>query len=163
LPHFVGFALLLGRFIISMDAYSWTTSCLCVHTRRLLRALSRTMLSSPPQIFMQRYRLKELIAECNQNLAPEDRWNMQKLADTIGVQRSTLAGMSTFNRKPTTNTATQEALFRFFQLHHHDFHIADLFEFQPPLSETTDVEVDVLYPERAARREEGRRRARRRS
>jgi hypothetical protein len=124
--------------------------------------LARPTLLGPGD-FMLRFRLNELITECNQRRNTEDRLHMQSLADAVSVPRSTLAGLTTLNREPTTNTATLEALCRFFQLHHPDFQVVDLFEFHPPLPESTDLEVDILYPERAAKREEARRRARRRS
>jgi len=104
-----------------------------------------------------RFRLNELIAECNQSRAAGERLHMQSVADAIEVPRSTLAGLTTLHREPTTNTATLEALSRFFQLNHPDFNIANLFEFDPSLPETTEIKVDILYPERAAKKAEARR------
>jgi len=77
---------------------------------------------------------------------------MEAVAKAIGVPRSTLAVMSTFNRKPVTNTANFEALCRFFHQHLPAFQVQDLLAFGPPLDETNTVVVDELYPERAARR-----------
>lgn len=76
---------------------------------------------------------------------------MQDLADAIGVARSTLAGLTTLTREPVTNTATFEALCRFFQVHHPDFELGLLLEFEPPLGEPAPINVHELYPLRAAR------------
>ncbi len=77
---------------------------------------------------------------------------MDSVATAIKVPRSSIAVMSTFNRKPVTNTAHLEALCRFFSLRLPEFKVDDLLEFSPPLGETETVVVDELYPERAARR-----------
>ena len=101
---------------------------------------------------MIRLRIKELMERCNEGRPREERINMESVAAAIGVPRSTLAVMSTFNRKPVTNTANFEALCRFFHQHLPGFEVRDLLEFEPPLDETDTVVVDELYPERAARR-----------
>lgn len=107
---------------------------------------------------MIRFRINELLAECNAAREEEDRLHMQSVADAIGVPRSTLAGLTTRNREPVTNTATLEALFRFFQLHHPRFKPAMLFEFDPPLEETVETRVDRLYQQRAEKSRRSRRR-----
>ena len=74
---------------------------------------------------------------------------MDILADALGVPRSTLAVMSTFNRKPVTNTAHLEAVCRFFRQRLPDFRMEDLVEFSPPIGEAVTTKVAELYPERA--------------
>lgn len=76
---------------------------------------------------------------------------MQVIADAIGVKRSTLAGLNTLTKEPVTNSATIEALARFFKRQLPDFEVSMLFEFTPPLQEATEVRVDLLYPQRAAK------------
>jgi len=98
-----------------------------------------------------RFRLNELIAECNESGENEERIHMQTVADAVGVARSTLANLTTTNREPVTNTAVVECLCRFFYLHHPAFEPQLLFEFYPFLDETTTTHIDELYPQRAAR------------
>jgi hypothetical protein len=105
-----------------------------------------------------RFRINELLTECNAGQPPDQHIHMQELADAIGVARSTLAGLTTVTREPVTNTATLEVLIRFFQTHHPEFEPAMLLEFSPPLEETREVHLDALYPLRAARGREPRRR-----
>jgi hypothetical protein len=100
---------------------------------------------------MIRFRIKELLEECNRAMPGTNRLHMQVLSDEIGVPRSTLAGLTTLTREPVTNTATIEALSRFFHLHRPDFKLEMLFEFDPPLGETTVTNVDELYPIRTAK------------
>jgi hypothetical protein len=76
---------------------------------------------------------------------------METVANAIGVPRSTLAVMSTFTRKPVTNTANFEAVCRFFRQRLPDFRVEDLVEFSPQLDAPGTTIVDELYPERAAR------------
>lgn len=76
---------------------------------------------------------------------------MQELADAIGVARSTLAGLTTLTREPVTNTATVEALCRFFHANYPDFQPTMLLEFDPPLGQPTPIHMDDLYPLRAVR------------
>jgi DNA-binding Xre family transcriptional regulator len=100
---------------------------------------------------MIRFRIRELIVRYNEGRPREERIKMETVADAIGVPRSTLAVMSTFNRKPVTNTANLEAVCRFFCQRIPDFRMEDLVEFSPALGEEATTKVDELYPERAAR------------
>jgi hypothetical protein len=99
---------------------------------------------------MIRFRLNELIAECNATGSAQ-RLHMQTVADAVGAARSTLANLTTLNREPVTNTALVECLCRFFATRHSDFEPSMLFEFTPRLAETTTTHIDELYPERASR------------
>ena len=107
---------------------------------------------------MLRLRINELLAEYNRDRPREQRVRMRDIADAIGVPRGTLAGLTSYNRKPVTNSAYLEALIRYFRtrLGFGD-RWPDLFEFEPALEQTETVVVDELYPERAARRPRGRR------
>jgi DNA-binding Xre family transcriptional regulator len=98
-----------------------------------------------------RFRINELIEQWNAQNPDGAHITMRDVAQAIGVPRSTLAVLTTFNRRPVTNTAHLEALCRFFRLQ--DWR--DLLEFSPPIERTETVVVDELYPERAMR---GRRR-----
>lgn len=87
----------------------------------------------------------------------KDGYICRDVADAIGVDRSTLAGLTTRTREPVTNTATLEALFRFFQRYHPNFELPMMFEFEPPLEQTEETRVDRLYPLRAQRSRQSRR------
>ena len=114
---------------------------------------------------MLRFRINELIEQCNRDRMADDRLHMEMVAEAINVPRSTLAGLTTLTREPVTNSATIEALARFFRRHLPDFDVSMLFEFTPPLEDATEVRVDRLYPRRTAKgeayREQVRRRGRR--
>lgn len=97
---------------------------------------------------MLRFRINELIGQWNAQHPPDQHVTMREVAQAIGVPRSTLAVLTTFNRSPVTNTAHLEALCRFFRLQ--DWR--ELLEFNPPIDQTETVVVDELYPERAMRR-----------
>jgi hypothetical protein len=104
---------------------------------------------------MIRFRINDLIAECNRNIDPNaEHFTTQSVADAIGVPRPSLARLTKLRWEPVTNSATIEALCRFFQRHHPDFELSMLFEFHPPLAQTEEVDIDHLYPQRA---EKGRR------
>lgn len=98
-----------------------------------------------------RFRIRELLAAYNDGRPRAERIKMETVADAIGVPRSTLAVMSTFNRQPVTNTANFEAVCRFFRQRVPDFRLEDLVQFSPPLDDATTTRVAELYPERAAR------------
>jgi hypothetical protein len=98
-----------------------------------------------------RFRINELLSECNAGRPREQHLHMQEVAEAIGAARSTLAGLTTLTREPVTNTATLEALCRFFQEHHPGFEPIMLMEFDPPLGDPAPVHMDELYPLRAAR------------
>lgn len=100
---------------------------------------------------MIRFRINELLTECNEGRESADKLHMQSIADALGVPRSTLAGLTTGNREATTNTAYLEGLVRFFHLHHPAFEPSMLLEFRPPLGETPLLRIDDLYPMRAAK------------
>lgn len=100
---------------------------------------------------MIRFRINELIAECNESSQGGERIHMQIVADAIGVARSTLANLTRGTREPVTNTALVECLCRFFFLRHPDFEPSLLLEFTPRLEDTTSTHIDELYPQRAAR------------
>ena len=115
--------------------------------------------NSPRRFYVIRFRIKELLEECNRALPDdEEHWHMQLLADEIGISRSTLAGLTTLTREPVTNTATIEALCRFFHMNHPRFRVQMLFEFAPSLDQTTTTQVDELYPRRAEKGRQYRRR-----
>jgi hypothetical protein len=83
---------------------------------------------------------------------------MQDIADAIDVPRGTLAGLTTYNRRPVTNSAYLEALIRYFHTRlGFGNRWPELLEFEPTLEQTQTVIVDELYPERAARRPTDRR------
>ena len=107
---------------------------------------------------MLRFRINELLAECNEGKPREEHVYMPHLAEAIGAARSTLAGLTTLTREPVTNTATFEALCRFFHRHHRNFQPGMLIEFVPPLGATEEIHVDQLYPLRANRGDAPRRR-----
>ena len=109
-----------------------------------------------------RFRINELIEECNRNRPAEERLHMEMVAEAINVPRSTLAGLTTLTREPVTNSATIEALARFFKQHLPNFDVSMLFEFNPPLEDATEVRVDRLYPRRTAKGEAYREQTRRR-
>lgn len=98
-----------------------------------------------------RFRINELLSECNARRPREQPVHMEDLAEAIGVARSTLAGLTTLTREPVTNTATLEALCRFFQERLPNFELGMLLDFDPPLAQTHTVHIDELYPLRAAR------------
>lgn len=100
---------------------------------------------------MIRFRINELIAECNESGQNEERIHMQVVADAIGVARSTLANLTRGTREPVTNSALVECLCRYFFVRHPEFEPSMLFEFSPSLEETTSTHIDELYPQRAAR------------
>lgn len=98
---------------------------------------------------MLRFRINELMGAWNEGRPEAERITMEDVARAVGADRSTLAGLTRFGRRPAvTNTAYLESLCRFFRLQ--DW--GDLLEFHPPIAETVDVHVDALYPERAIRR-----------
>lgn len=101
--------------------------------------------------FLIRFRINELIAECNESAPDGERIHMQVVADAVGVNRSTLANLTRLTREPVTNTALVECLCRYFLLRHPNFELPMLFEFTPSLEETTSTHIDELYPQRAAR------------
>ncbi len=92
-----------------------------------------------------RFRIRELIVRYNEGRPREERIKMETVADAIGVPRSTLAVMSTFNRKPVTNTANLEAVCRFFCQRIPDFRMEDLVEFFPH-GRRDDYQRGELYP-----------------
>lgn len=100
---------------------------------------------------MLRFRINELLAECNEGKPREEHVYMPHLAEAVGAARSTLAGLTTLTYEPVTNTATFEALCRFFHQHHPNFQPTMLIEFVPPLGATNETHVGRLYPRRATR------------
>lgn len=117
----------------------------------ILRSVGTADNGQAGKIFLMRFLINELIVQCNE-LHPEgERMHMERVAQAIGVPRSTLAGLTTLTREPVTNTATFEALCRFFRRHLPEFQPAMLIEFDPPLGEQTETRVDLLYPRRAAK------------
>lgn len=97
---------------------------------------------------MLRFRLNELIGERNEGRPPEERISMEDVALAVGVSRSTLAGLTRWERRlPVTNTALMEALCRFFRRMPND-----LLEFEPAIDVEYFVNVDELYRQRAIRR-----------
>jgi hypothetical protein len=133
----------------------------CVQCRQSALATVQYMSAVPTMargIFVIRFRINELIEECNRTRPAEDRLHMQILADAIGMSRSTLAGLTTLTREPVTNTAAVEAITRFFKRQLPGFEVSMLFEFTPPLEDTTEVRVDRLYPQRTAKGQAYRRR-----
>lgn len=111
--------------------------------------------------FVLRLRINELIDECNRLRGADNRLHMEMVAAAINVPRSTLAGLTTLTREPVTNSATIEALARFFKRELPAFDVSMLFEFTPPLDQATEVRVDRLYPRRAAKGEAYRQQVRR--
>jgi hypothetical protein len=112
-----------------------------------------------------KFRINQLIDLVNDGRAREDWITVQEVADAIGVPRGTLSPLTSYRRKPVTNTATVESLYRYFRRELPDdveFGWADLLEVDPEPGPTTPVRVDELYPERANRRGQGPPRRRRR-
>lgn len=107
---------------------------------------------------MLRLRINELLAEYNRDRPREERIRMQDIANAVDVPRGTLSGLTTYNRRPVTNSAYLEALIRYFSVQlGFGNRWPELFEFEPVLDQTETVIVDELYPERAARTPTGRR------
>lgn len=97
---------------------------------------------------MLRFRLNELIVVYNETRPLEERISMEDVARAVGVSRSTLAGLTRWERRlPVTNTALLEALCRFFRTMPND-----LLEFHPAIDADCPVNVDELYQQRAIRR-----------
>lgn len=97
---------------------------------------------------MLRFRLNELISEFNEARPAEDRITMEDVARAVGVSRSTLAGLTRWDRRqPVTNTALLEALCRFFRRTPND-----LLVFSPEIEADYYVHMDDLYRQRAIRR-----------
>lgn len=107
---------------------------------------------------MIRFLLNDLFNQVNEGRPAEERIHMQVLADAIGVPRSTLAGLASGRRETVTNTATLEAIARFFSRYIPDFNVSMLLEFDPLLANTQEVRVDLLYPLRTRKGVEYRRR-----
>jgi hypothetical protein len=99
-----------------------------------------------------RFKIHELLVECNVGRTRSEHLGLKDLATTTGIARSTLAGLTTLTREPVTNSANIEAICRFFQIHHPSFDPGMLFEFTPPLSDNLSPKVDDLYPRRASLR-----------
>jgi len=97
---------------------------------------------------MLRLRITDLLDRHNQERPREEWLTIQDVADAIGVPRGTLAPLNSFNRAPVTNTAYLEALIRYFRQLLPGLEPGELFEFDPPLDQTTTVNVDELYPNR---------------
>jgi DNA-binding Xre family transcriptional regulator len=73
---------------------------------------------------------------------------MEDVARAVGVSRSTLAGLTRWDRRlPVTNTALLEALCRYFRRSPNE-----LLEFEPAIGVEHFVNVDELYRQRAIRR-----------
>ena len=106
-----------------------------------------------------RLRIRELLDELNANLPRAQRIRIEDVAAAVGVPRGTLSRLTTFTSKPVTNTATLEALYRYFSSRFCDargdrgFRWEELVEIDPPAGGSIVVRVDDLYPERAARRQ----------
>src|SRR5688572_4156403 len=98
-----------------------------------------------------RFQINELLERCNRGRTADARLHMDSIAEAINVPRSTLAGLTTLTREPVTNSATLEALARYFKQHLPDFDVSMLLEFSPPLGDPSEVRVDRLYPRRTAK------------
>lgn len=110
---------------------------------------------------MLRFRIGDLIDEWNRLHPDESPLHMQVVADAVGVSRSTLAGLTTLTREPVTNTAVVECLARFFKQRFPDFEVGMLFEFSPPLGQSSAVNLRTLYQKRAAKADDYREQQRR--